>query len=361
MISPRPAPMSNSPAARTAADVRLERVEKSFDGKTRVVDRVDLLVQPGEFFALLGPSGCGKTTTLRMIAGFEIPDDGHIRVGGEDVTDMPVHRRDMGMIFQSYALFPHRTVAENVAFGLRMRGIDRSEIEERVTQALRLVALEGYEDRSPAQLSGGQQQRVALARAIVIRPRVLLCDEPLAALDRKLRQSMQFELKSLQQELGVTTIFVTHDQEEAMTISDRIAVMNAGRIEQIGTPREIYDRPTTRFVADFIGEINLFEGEWNDGGFIIDGKVLPAPATAQTGKATMAIRPERMHLTQNVETALKGRVRTSTFVSGQMIYHIALENGRELTVKEANTAVARPIDAQVGVDWDPNDVVILNE
>jgi putative spermidine/putrescine transport system ATP-binding protein len=267
----------------------------------------------------------------------------------------------MGMIFQSYALFRHRTVAENVAFGLRMRGIGKEEIEERVTQALRLVALEGYEDRRPAQLSGGQQQRVALARAIVIRPRVLLCDEPLAALDRKLRQSMQFELKSLQQQLGVTTIFVTHDQEEAMTISDRIAVMNAGRIEQIGTSREVYDRPATRFVSDFIGEINLFTGEWRDGAFIADGQVLPAPAPTQAGKATMAIRPERMHLTQNVETALKGRVRTSTFVSGQMIYRIALENGRELAVKEASTGVARPIGAEVGIDWDPNDVVMLND
>jgi putative spermidine/putrescine transport system ATP-binding protein len=265
------------------------------------------------------------------------------------------------MIFQSYALFPHRTVAENVAFGLRMRAIGKTEIQERVTQALRQVALEGYEDRRPAQLSGGQQQRVALARAIVIRPRVLLCDEPLAALDRKLRQSMQFELKSLQQQLGVTTIFVTHDQEEAMTISDRIAVMNAGRIEQIGTSREVYDRPATRFVSDFIGEINLFTGEWRDGAFIADGQALPAPAPAQAGKATMAIRPERMHLTQNVETALKGRVRTSTFVSGQMIYRIALENGRELAVKEASTGVARPIGAEVGIDWDPNDVVMLND
>jgi ABC-type Fe3+/spermidine/putrescine transport system ATPase subunit len=207
--------MSDSP--RTAADVRLERVEKSFDGKTRVVDRVDLIVQPGEFFALLGPSGCGKTTTLRMIAGFEAPDAGRILVGGEDVTDLPVHKRDMGMIFQSYALFPHRTVAENVAFGLRMRGLGKSEIKDRVTQALRQVALEGYEDRRPAQLSGGQQQRVALARAIVIRPRVLLCDEPLAALDRKLRQSMQFELKQLQQQLGVTLIFVTHDHRPYRT------------------------------------------------------------------------------------------------------------------------------------------------
>ena len=204
---------------------------------------------------------------------------------------MPVHKRDMGMIFQSYALFPHRTVAENVAFGLRMRGLGKDEIKARVTQALRQVALEGYEDRRPAQLSGGQQQRVALARAIVIRPRVLLCDEPLAALDRKLRQSMQFELKQLQQQLGVTLIFVTHDQEEAMTVSDRIAVMNAGRIEQIGSPSEIYNRPRTRFVSDFIGEINLFEGEWRDGAFVSNGVSLPAQGESGPGRAPLRSVP----------------------------------------------------------------------
>jgi putative spermidine/putrescine transport system ATP-binding protein len=351
--------MSDSP--RTAADVRLERVEKSFDGKTRVVDRVDLIVQPGEFFALLGPSGCGKTTTLRMIAGFEVPDAGRILVGGEDVTDLPVHKRDMGMIFQSYALFPHRTVAENVAFGLRMRGLGKSEIKDRVTQALRQVALEGYEDRRPAQLSGGQQQRVALARAIVIRPRVLLCDEPLAALDRKLRQSMQVELKQLQQQLGVTLIFVTHDQEEAMTVSDRIAVMNTGRIEQIGSPDEIYNCPRTRFVADFIGEINLFEGTWKDGTFVSNGIVLPAPAEVRSGAGTIAIRPERVRLTDGAEGVLTGTIKVRTFVSGQMIYRIVLQGGKELTAKEANSGPPRPVGAQVGADWNLRDVVILND
>jgi putative spermidine/putrescine transport system ATP-binding protein len=330
--------------SRIAADVRLERVEKSFDGTTRVVDRVDLVVEPGEFFALLGPSGCGKTTTLRMIAGFEEPDDGRITVGAEDVTHMPVHKRDMGMIFQSYALFPHRTVAENVAFGLRMRGFAKDAIQQRVTQALRQVALEGYEDRRPAQLSGGQQQRVALARAIVIRPRVLLCDEPLAALDRKLRQSMQVELKQLQQQLGVTLIFVTHDQEEAMTVSDRIAVMNAGRIDQIGTPSEIYNRPRTRFVADFIGETNLFAGEWRDGAFLANGKALPAPGEARSGVGTIAIRPERMRLT-NTGGTLAGQIK----------------GGQELTVKEADGGKPRQPGTQVEVDWSPADVVVLSD
>jgi putative spermidine/putrescine transport system ATP-binding protein len=350
--------MSESP--RAAADVRLEHVEKSFDGKTRAVDRIDLQVDAGEFFALLGPSGCGKTTTLRMIAGFEQPDAGRILRGGADITDTPVHRRDMGMIFQSYALFPHRTVAENVAFGLRMRGLGKGEIARRVAQALRQVALEGYEDRRPAQLSGGQQQRVALARAIVIRPRVLLCDEPLAALDRKLRQSMQVELKQLQQQLGVTLIFVTHDQEEAMTVSDRIAVMNAGRIEQIGSPAEIYNRPRTRFVADFIGEINLFEGEWRDGAFVSKGIRLPAQGGEWSGSGTIAIRPERVWLT-GPEAALRGKIEIRTFISGQMIYRVALEDGRQVIVRQTDRGAAQDIGARVGVDWMPDDVVILND
>src|SRR3984893_11164724 len=250
-----------------AAAVRLERLSKSFDGSKRAVDGVDLAIEAGEFFALLGPSGCGKTTTLRMIAGFETPDEGRIHVGGVDVTDVPVHRRNLGMIFQSYALFPHRTVAENVAFGLRMRGLPRRDIANAVARALKQVALAGYEERRPAQLSGGEQHRVALARALVVRPPVLLCDEPLGALDRKLRQSMQFELKQLQKELGITLVFVTHDQEEALAMADRVAVMDAGRVIQCGTPGDIYSRPRTRFVADFIGEINLFDGAW-DGGVV---------------------------------------------------------------------------------------------
>jgi putative spermidine/putrescine transport system ATP-binding protein len=267
----------------------------------------------------------------------------------------------MGMIFQSYALFPHRTVAQNVAFGLRMRALDRSEIAARVAEALRLVALQGYEERMPAQLSGGQQQRVALARAIVIRPSVLLCDEPLSALDRKLRQSMQFELRQLQQSLGVTLIFVTHDQEEAMTLAERIAVMNAGRIEQIATPREIYERPRTRFVSDFIGEINLFAGEWRDGAFVWQGKVLPAPTGPRSGAGTIAIRPERIRLTSDADTALSGAIKSVMFVAGQLIYRVSVEGNRSLLVKDADTAAVRAAGTRVGIAWTPADVVLLND
>ena len=243
----------------TSATIKLDNVTKTFDGRVLAVDGVTLDIAAGEFFSLLGPSGCGKTTSLRMIAGFELPDSGRVHVAGRDITDLPVHKRDMGMVFQSYALFPHRTVAENVAFGLRMREVPKPDIERRVKAALAQVALTGLEERKPGQLSGGQQQRVALARALVVEPPVLLCDEPLGALDRKLRQQMQFELKELQKRLGVTLVFVTHDQEEALAMSDRIAVMNHGKVEQVGAPTEIYERPRTRFVADFIGEINILE------------------------------------------------------------------------------------------------------
>jgi putative spermidine/putrescine transport system ATP-binding protein len=346
-----------------AATVRLAGVSKSFDGSTRAVDGVDLAIAAGEFFALLGPSGCGKTTTLRMIAGFEVPDAGRVLVGGTDITDVPVHRRDMGMIFQSYALFPHRTVAENVAFGLRMRGLPRQEVAERVASALRRVALEGLEHRRPGELSGGQQQRVALARAIVVRPPVLLCDEPLAALDRKLRQSMQLELKQLQKELGVTLIFVTHDQEEAMTMSDRIAVMNAGRIEQLGTPTEIYSRPRTRFVADFIGEINLFEGEWRDGAFhSSDGRALPVGGPGRSGSGTVAVRPERMRFAETPDAPFAGRIESASFVGGQTIYRIATDAGRKLLVKELSAGPAsRAVGAAVGVTWSAPDAVALED
>jgi putative spermidine/putrescine transport system ATP-binding protein len=351
---------------RAAAAVRIERLSKSFDGVARAVDDVDLTIAAGEFFALLGPSGCGKTTTLRMIAGFETPDAGRILVGDTDMTDVPVHRRNMGMIFQSYALFPHRTVAENVAFGLRMRGLGRSEISGAVARALRQVALDGYEDRRPAQLSGGQQQRVALARAIVVRPPVLLCDEPLGALDRKLRQSMQFELKQLQKELGITLIFVTHDQEEAMAMSDRIAVMNAGRVEQLGTPSDIYSRPRTRFVADFIGEINLFDGAWDGGVFrLADGCAVPAAGRPPGGRppggrGTIAVRPERMRFAAT-DPVLTGRVETANYLGGQVIYRIAAAGGQKLLVKETAGATAPQVGAITGISWSAADAVALED
>jgi putative spermidine/putrescine transport system ATP-binding protein len=344
-----------------AAAVRLERLSKSFDGISRAVDGVDLAIAAGEFFALLGPSGCGKTTTLRMIAGFETPDQGRIHVGGADITDVPVHRRNMGMIFQSYALFPHRTVAENVAFGLRMRGLPRRDIAAAVARALRQVALAGYEDRRPAQLSGGEQQRVALARAIVVRPPVLLCDEPLGALDRKLRQSMQFELKQLQKELGVTLIFVTHDQEEAMAMADRMAVMNAGRIEQAGAPADIYGRPRTRFVADFIGEINLFAGEWRDGAFRLpSGQALPANGAGRSGPATIAVRPERMRFAAAGDAVLQGSIETANYLGGHVLYRVAAE-GAKLLVKETSGTGALPVGSAVGVAWSAADAVVLED
>ena len=322
----------------SSATITLEQVTKTFDGRVRAVDGVTLDIAAGEFFSLLGPSGCGKTTSLRMIAGFERPDSGRVHVAGRDITDLPVHKRDMGMVFQSYALFPHRTVAENVAFGLRMRDVPKPEIARRVAAALAQVALTGMEERKPAQLSGGQQQRVALARALVIEPPVLLCDEPLGALDRKLRQQMQFELKDLQRRLGVTLVFVTHDQEEALAMSDRIAVMNQGKVEQVGAPTEIYERPRTRFVADFIGEINLME----DGG------------------RARALRPEKIRLVAE-GARVSGTVETANFLGGSTLLRVAANDGRSLLVRETHggeRASRQPGDA-VGLAWNDQDTVLL--
>jgi spermidine/putrescine ABC transporter ATP-binding subunit len=343
------------------ASIALDGVTKRFAGGVTAVDAVTLEVEPGEFFSLLGPSGCGKTTTLRMIAGFELPDEGAIRVAGRNITHVPVHRRDMGMVFQSYALLPHRTVAENVAFGLRMRRVARAEIAERVEAALAQVKLTGLEDRRPTQLSGGQQQRVALARAIVIRPAVLLCDEPLGALDRKLRQAMQVELKQLQRALGVTLVFVTHDQEEALAMSDRIGVMNAGRLEQVGTPAEIYDRPRTRFVAEFIGEINLIDGSLRDDRFTLaDGRAIPAPAGAP-GASTFALRPERARLVMPGQGALDGTIADASFLGDQVLYTVEAGAGRRLLVKERNPGGVglRTPGSPVGVAWEADAGVLI--
>jgi spermidine/putrescine ABC transporter ATP-binding subunit len=351
------------PASASPASIRLDRVTKRFPGGVVAVAGVELTVEPGEFFSLLGPSGCGKTTTLRMIAGFEAPDEGRVVIGGRDLTHVPVHHRDMGMVFQSYALFPHRTVAENVAFGLRMRKVAKHEANARVAAALAQVKLEGYEERRPAELSGGQQQRVALARAIVIRPPVLLCDEPLGALDRKLRQAMQVELKELQRALGVTLVFVTHDQEEALAMSDRIGVMNAGRLEQVGAPAEIYDRPRTRFVAEFIGEINLIEGAISSGRFAAaDGRGLPAPP-AGDGPAALALRPEKLRIVAPGDGVIDGVVSDASFLGDQVLYTVMLGDGRRLLVKEGNTGTGalRQNGSTVGLQWEPRDAAILRD
>ncbi len=323
----------------TSAAIKLDQVTKTFDGRVMAVDAVTLDIAAGEFFSLLGPSGCGKTTSLRMIAGFEHPDSGRVHVGGRDITDLPVHKRDMGMVFQSYALFPHRTVAENVAFGLRMRDVPKPEIERRVAAALAQVALTGFETRKPGQLSGGQQQRVALARALVVEPPVLLCDEPLGALDRKLRQQMQFELKELQKRLGVTLVFVTHDQEEALAMSDRIAVMNGGKVEQVGTPTEIYERPRTRFVADFIGEINILE----------------------EGGRPRALRPEKIRLVGAEGARLAGTVETANYLGGSTLLRVQPAAGPSMLVRETHAgerASRVPGDA-VGLAWNDTDAVAL--
>ncbi len=324
----------------TSASIKLASVTKTFDGKVVAVDDVTLDIAAGEFFSLLGPSGCGKTTSLRMIAGFERPDRGRVHVGNRDITDLPVHKRDMGMVFQSYALFPHRTVAENVAFGLRMRDVAKPDIERRVKAALAQVALTGMEDRRPGQLSGGQQQRVALARALVVEPPVLLCDEPLGALDRKLRQQMQFELKELQRRLGVTLVFVTHDQEEALAMSDRIAVMNGGKVEQVGAPTEIYERPRTRFVADFIGEINLIENG---------------------GTGTRALRPEKVQMVEAAEGRLAGTIETANFLGGATLYRVRDKDGRTLLAREthAGERSSRKPGDSVGLAWNDSDTVAL--
>ncbi|GGF70808.1 polyamine-transporting ATPase [Azorhizobium oxalatiphilum] len=353
-----------------SARIEIVGVSKSYDGAARAVDDIHMTIEPGEFFSLLGPSGCGKTTTLRMIAGFEMPSEGIIRVGGQDITRVPAHKRDMGMVFQNYALFPHRTVRENVAFGLRMRKMPRAAIAKKVDEALAMVALTGFEDRMPGQLSGGQQQRVALARAIVIEPRVLLCDEPLGALDKKLRQSMQFELKQLQKTLGVTLVFVTHDQEEALAMSDRIAVLSRGKVEQVGTPTEIYDRPATRFVADFIGETNLFRGELvgTDGApaLRVDGHLtlaLPA-ADGLSGAISVGLRPEKVRLTPGGAGAqAQGTVESANFQGGHVLYRIALAGNRHVLAQSPNDGSGAPLAAgtPVSLGWTPADLVILKD
>jgi putative spermidine/putrescine transport system ATP-binding protein len=301
-------------------------------GDVVAVDGIDLEVRDGEFFSMLGPSGSGKTTTLRMIAGFETPTSGRVVLHGADVTKVPPFDRDVNTVFQDYALFPHMSVGDNVAYGLMVRKVPKAERVTRVTEALRMVRLPGYEERKPAQLSGGQRQRVALARSLVNRPRVLLLDEPLGALDLKLREEMQIELKAIQQQVGITFIYVTHDQEEALTMSDRLAVFNEGRIEQIGAPAEVYERPATRFVAGFVGTSNLLTG---------------AVAEAIVGRAgTFTVRPEKIRIADpsaeveaDENTAL-GHIRDVVYLGPDTRFIVALDAGSELVVTRQNLATS---------------------
>ena len=320
------------------ATLVLDALQKSF-GAGPVVDGISLTVEEGEFLTLLGPSGCGKTTTLNLVAGFLSPDGGRIAIGGRDVTNVPPHHRDIGLVFQDYALFPHRTVAENVGFGLRMRKVERAEIKSRVAEALALVQLEGLADRRPGQLSGGQRQRVALARALVIRPSVLLLDEPLSNLDLKLREDMRLEISGLQRRLDITTILVTHDQGEALVMSDRVAVMRGGRIAQVADPATLYTRPANRFIADLIGAMNFLPCRTQEacpegavGLVALNGQVLPAMAPRALGPgmpAMLAFRPEQAKLASMPGDALRleGRVDRIAYLGGRTELHLVTEAG----------------------------------
>ncbi len=340
------------------ADVILRGVTKTF-GAVVAVNDLTLEIPRGIFLSLLGPSGCGKTTTLRLIAGFEQPSQGDIFIRGQRVNLVPAYRRDFSMVFQNFALFPHMTVADNVAFGLRMRRCPRDERDVRVREALALVHLAGLEDRYPRQLSGGQQQRVALARAIVVRPAVLLLDEPLGSLDKKLREEMQVELRQLQRAIGITAVFVTHDQEEALTLSDRVAIMNAGKIEQMGTPRELYERPATDFVANFLGVSNAFDGRVaaREGGdaLIAIGPIqvrLPWEGGLEVGgPVRVAVRPEKIRLGPRDEKAgLPARVRHVVYLGATTHFHLEGPEGQPVIVHVQNVSPDTTL-------WTPGDEV----
>jgi putative spermidine/putrescine transport system ATP-binding protein len=314
-----------------AAAVSLRGVRKTY-GDVVAVDRVSLEVSDGEFFSMLGPSGSGKTTTLRMIAGFELPTEGEVLLNGADVSRLPPYQRDVNTVFQDYALFPHMTVGDNVAYGLMVRRVGRAERRARAAEALEMVRLPGFEKRKPGQLSGGQRQRVALARALVNRPRLLLLDEPLGALDLKLREEMQIELKAIQKDVGITFLFVTHDQDEALTLSDRMAVFNGGRIEQIGSPAEVYENPATEFVAGFVGTSNLISGD--------------AARSITGAEATFTVRPEKIHLADPGEQpsptqcAASGTVREVVYLGVNTRYIVSLDGGGELVVVQQNQATS---------------------
>ena len=347
--------------------IRLTDVDKSFDDE-RVVKKLNLDVEEGEFLTMLGPSGCGKTTTLRMIAGFEVPTSGQIFLEGEDVDDKKPNERNVNTVFQNYALFPHMNVFDNIAFGLVEKKVKKDEIRSRVEEMTKLVQLDGMEKRMPAQMSGGQKQRVAIARALVNRPKVLLLDEPLGALDLKLRKQMQGELKALQGRLGITFIYVTHDQEEALTMSDRIAVMNRGRLEQVGTPEEVYNHPETKFVADFIGESNIIEGYIEN---MTDDSI---EVTMESGKAIihetgyrmeemvyLCIRPENLKISTEAKEGFRfrGQVKEHIFIGSTNKTMIEMPNGQMLKSVTPAEDELIPVGTAVNVFWNPGKAVVM--
>jgi spermidine/putrescine ABC transporter ATP-binding subunit len=346
--------------------VEIDRVEKHY-GSVAALAGVSLTFADGEFFGLLGPSGSGKTTLLRAIAGFVDPDAGEIRLDGRDIGHTPVHKREIGMVFQNYALFPHMSVFDNIAFGLSVRGQPAPDIRRRVGDMLALVRLSGMEKRTPRQLSGGQQQRIALARALVTRPRLLLLDEPLGALDKRLRQQMQIELKQIQREVGITTVFVTHDQEEALTLSDRIAIFDEGRVVQAGNPHAVYERPATAFAANFLGDANFFEGKALGSGRVAaaEGEIATEDLLPAAGAAVMlAVRPEKISLVRPDAppapgNRLEGRMGQAVYSGMSTIYKVAV-GGRELTVFAQNRSGQdfAPGDA-VRLEWSPAHSVVV--
>lgn len=353
--------------------VILRHVTKTFD-QARAVSDIDLELAQGEFFALLGPSGCGKTTTLRMVGGFELPTEGRIWLGGRDVTSLPPYRRDVNTVFQSYALFPHLTITDNVAFGLKRKGVPAREIAGRVAKMLDLVGLDGFGKRRPHQLSGGQQQRVALARALVNEPKVLLLDEPMGALDAKIRKTMQVELKRIQQEVNITFLYVTHDQNEAMSMADRLAVMNGGHIEDVGEPSRVYDRPATQFVAEFLGSCNILPAEFDDAAVLRlpDGTAVEVPADdlrdITVHDARVGLRPEKLQVARvgagsegAAANRVHGVVSRATYLGASTEYEVEATWGGVLRAFAQNlgeSGRARPGDAVV-VSWDAGNGFLL--
>lgn len=344
--------------------IKLENISKSF-GSQKIIDNLNLEIKDGEFLTLLGPSGCGKTTLLRMINGFETPDEGQVLLDGVDQSNIPPNKRQVNTVFQSYALFPHLTVRENIAFSLRMKKEDKNEIEKRVNEVLELTSLEALAERKPAKLSGGQQQRVAIARSLVNKPKVLLLDEPLGALDLKLRKQMQIELKKMQRKLGITYVYVTHDQEEALTISDRIVVLNKGNIEQIGEPWKIYHTPQTEFVASFLGESNFFEGKYEGGShggeFLYKNYRVPVQAPEEAGADLLSVRPEYVHFAadKKQEWAMEATILSITYLGQTNRVELQLLDGKKvyaLTEEEKYKTGER-----VYLTWKPEECTLLNK